>query len=207
MVLHQLEQGVDRLDPEIPAGPAGLRGQGVGFVDEQHAALGGLHGGVHLGRGLADVAGDQTGSIDLDQVAGPQVAQADEDLAHQPRDRGLACAGAADEDAMQAWRRGRAADAVAPPLSVGLQDINQARDLSLHGGEADHAVQFRQDRAQRPNGRARWMGGRNRGGGLRGRSRRLAGGIEPEAPPGDAGAGQKDQAGVGPQQGDDNRER
>ena len=63
VVLHLLDEGVDRLLAVLVAG------QRVGLVDEEHAADGGLHDLGRLHRGLADVAGDELGAVDLDELA------------------------------------------------------------------------------------------------------------------------------------------
>jgi hypothetical protein len=118
MVLHQLEQGLDRLPPEIRT-ETGVRGQRIGFIDEQHAIEGGGHGLAHADGGVADIAGDQGGAVGLDHVAAAEVAEAVEDFAHQPGDRGLAGAGIAEKEAMPGGRGGLVAEASA--LALGLQ--------------------------------------------------------------------------------------
>ena len=74
MVLHQLEEGVDRLAAEI--GPVMGGRETVGLIDEQDAVEGGLDSRAGLDGGLADVAGDEQGTVDLDDMAGAEEAEA-----------------------------------------------------------------------------------------------------------------------------------
>ena len=66
MVLHELDERVDRLPTEVVlAAP----GEGVRLVDQQRAAERRLEHGAGPGRGLADVAGDELRAVGLDEVA------------------------------------------------------------------------------------------------------------------------------------------
>src|SRR5208282_6868142 len=114
MVLHQLEQGVDRLAAEVGAVMGGS--EAVGLIDEEDAVEGGLDGVAGLDGGLADEAGDEQGAVDLDDMAGAQKAEADENLAHETGGGGLAGSGIAEEDEMEARRFGP--DAVAAPTTT-----------------------------------------------------------------------------------------
>ena len=58
MVLHQLHELGDRLGTELPC-PLGR--ERIRLVDEQHAADRAVDDGLHLERGLPDIAGDQIG--------------------------------------------------------------------------------------------------------------------------------------------------
>ena len=128
--------------------PPGGADQAVGLIDEQHAVERGLDGLAHADGGVADIAGDQGGAVGLDQVAALEIAQPVQDLAHETGDRGLAGARVAEEDAMQRRRLGPVAEAGA--LALGGEHIDPCPDLSLDGGEPDHAVQLRQGAIQRP---------------------------------------------------------
>src|SRR5208282_1919865 len=81
MILHQLEQGVDRLAAEV--GPVMGGSEAIGLIYEEDAVEGGLDDPAGLGRGLANEAGDEQGTVDFDDMAGAQKAEADENLAHE----------------------------------------------------------------------------------------------------------------------------
>ena len=66
VVLHELDDGVDRLATEVLLAAAG---ECVRLVDQQGAAERLLEHGLRLRRRLAHVAGDELGTIGLDQVA------------------------------------------------------------------------------------------------------------------------------------------
>ena len=66
-VLHLLDQGVDGLLAVLVTLGAET-GQAVGLVDEQHPTRGGGDGVGRLRRRLAEVAGDQLGAVDLDEL-------------------------------------------------------------------------------------------------------------------------------------------
>src|SRR5699024_4801406 len=94
-VLHDLHERVDRLLAEVVGAAPG---EGVGLVDEEDAADGGL-GGLHdLGGGLADVAGDEARSVGLDELTPFDDAEAAVDLGEESGDGGLAGARVAGED-------------------------------------------------------------------------------------------------------------
>ena len=73
-------------------------GQAVRLVDEQHPAGRGGDGLGRLRRRLAQVAGDQLGAVDLDELALGQQPEGVVDAADQPGDRRLAGARVARED-------------------------------------------------------------------------------------------------------------
>ena len=60
MILHQLEQGLDRLAPETRTAAAIRGSRRVGLIDEQHTVEGGGDNVAHTDRGLTDIAGDQS---------------------------------------------------------------------------------------------------------------------------------------------------
>ena len=95
VVLHVLDDGVDRLPAEVLLAAAS---EGVGLVDQQRPAERRLEHGSRLRRRLADVAGDEVGSIGLHEVALGHQAEAAQDLAEQPGHRRLAGARVAGED-------------------------------------------------------------------------------------------------------------
>src|SRR5208282_3442429 len=193
VVLHQLEQGVDRLAAEVGAVMGGS--EAVGLVDEEDAVEGCLDGLAGLDGGLADEAGDEQGTVDFEDMAGAQKAEADENLAHETGGGGLAGSGIAKEDVMEAWAFGP--DAVAATLAFGLEDGDELQDLGFDRGPADHAVHLGEDGLERTNGPAhRGPGSGARGGrgrsGLRRRRAALNGAGEPPAHDGEAEEEQAD---------------
>ena len=107
MVLHALEQRRDGLVTEVA--PGTTTDEGVGLVDEQHAAEGPVDDFVDLGRGLPDVARDETAAVGLDEMPLRQHAERVQDPRQQPRHRGLAGARVPDDDEVPCRRRARAA--------------------------------------------------------------------------------------------------
>src|SRR5208283_2513205 len=97
------------------------------------------------------------GTVGFDEVAAPEIAEAVQDLAHQPGDGRLAGAGIAEEEAVQGRRLAFVAEAGA--LALGGQHIDQPSDLRLDRGEADHGVELRERLIERArptdNGRGR----------------------------------------------------
>ena len=177
VVLHQLDQHRDRLGAEL-AGP--FLGERVGLVDEQDATDRPVDDGLHLERGLADVAGHEIGPRDLDEVAAADQADAAVQPGDDPRDRGLARPGIAGEDDVQA--RAHLGECLGPPFGVEQVDREQPPDRDLDLGQPDQRVQLGQDRlgrlgddhGRRP-GRRRGLGrgfGRRGSAGARGPGRR-----------------------------------
>ena len=165
VVLHLLDEGVDRLLGELVAG------EGVRLVDEQHAVdglgdhLGGLHGC------LSHVAGHELAAVDLDELALGQQLESPVDGADEPRDGGLAGAGVTHEDQVPAHLRSLEACFGAQPLHREQGDLPV--NLLLHPVEADHRVELGQqllDRLLRLGRRfrRRLRRGLLRGGGWRG---------------------------------------
>ncbi len=142
VVLHQLEQGVDRLPAEVGAGALAVGHEGVRLVDEQHTAEGVVEGLGGLDRRTADDLGDEVGAGDLDEVSGAQDAEFGEDAAVEPGHGGLAGAGRAGEDQVAAHRRDGHAELGA---ALGeLVEVDEGPYLVLDVGEADQGLQFRQ---------------------------------------------------------------
>ena len=148
---HGLDEFGDRLLAEVVVVEA------VRLVDEQHPAerpadgLGGAFGGA------ADVLLDQVLGRDLDQVAGGEQPLLPVDAGNQPRQGGLAGAGATEQGQVQVgqvigagrpdrgepvdvvraarfWRRAGAGQALAGEVHQGLEFalhlVGQARDLA-----------------------------------------------------------------------------
>ena len=137
MILHSFEQGVHRLQAVIAAAPVG---EGVGFVDEQHAALGLFdHLGGFDGR-LTHVARHQAGAIHLHQMALGQHAEALVNAAHEPGHHGFARAGIAGKHHMQGQIRG--GQAVPLPGLADFDPVDQAVHFVLDSIQPDIAVQL-----------------------------------------------------------------
>ena len=68
VVLHPLEQRLDRLGAEVLA-PVARRRERVRLVDEEHAVERAADRAVGLDRGRADVLADERRAVDLDEVA------------------------------------------------------------------------------------------------------------------------------------------
>ena len=137
MILHGFEQGIHRLQAVIAAAPVG---EGVGFVDEQHAALGLFdHLGGFDGR-LAHVARHQAGAVHLHQMALGKHAQALVNAAHEPGYHGFARAGIAGKHHMQGQIGGR--QAVLLPGLANFDPVDQAVHLVLDPIQPDIAVQL-----------------------------------------------------------------
>ena len=160
LVLHLLDQGVDRLGAVLVAG------ERVRLVDEEDAADRRRHHLGGLDRGLAEEAGHQLGPVDLDQLALAEQAERPVDAGHQPRDRGLAGAGVAVEDQVPGDRGRPQPGVLAQPL-----DPEHGRlpvDLGLDLGQPDQGVELgeqlldrlrRRLRLLRHSATAAWCGG------------------------------------------------
>ena len=138
VVLHPLEQRLDRLGAEVEALLG--RGERVGLVDEEHAVEGAAHGPLGLDRGQADVLADETGAVDLDQVAATKEPHRVVHLGEEARDRRLAGARVAEEDEVLRGRDLREPVLRAPALH--LEERDERADLLLHGLEADEGVEL-----------------------------------------------------------------
>ena len=88
VVLHPLEQRLDRLGPEVL--PFVTRCERVRLVDEEHAVERPPDRAVGLDRGHADVLADEPGAVDLDEMAALEQTHGAIHLGEQPRDRRLA---------------------------------------------------------------------------------------------------------------------
>src|SRR5437763_1735728 len=88
VVLHALEQRLDRLVAEVE--PVGVTSQRVRLVDEENAVDGLADHPLGLDRRETDVLTDETGAVDLDEMAALEQAHGAIHLREQPRDGRLA---------------------------------------------------------------------------------------------------------------------
>ncbi len=163
LVLHLLDEGVDGLLPVLVAR------EGVGLVDEQHTPdrgrgdLGGLDGG------LAEVARDELGAVDLDELSGAEQPERVVDPADETRDGRLAGAGVADEH--EVARHRRRSEACLTTLGVDLEHRDLLMDLPLDPAQPDEVVEFGEEFLDRLLGLGR-LGRRGRVAGIPARVRR-----------------------------------
>ena len=137
MVLHRLQQGLNGLTAEVVL-PAGR--ERVSLVNEEHAAQGGLNHFLRLKGGLAHIARHQARAVHFDQLALAQDADGRVQAADQAGDGGLAGAGVAEEDHVEAHRRDR--KVVLLTELADLDKVDEVLDLLLHGLKAHQAVQL-----------------------------------------------------------------
>ena len=121
--------------------------QRVGLVDEQHATERPTDDLLDLERRLADVARDEIGPRDLDELAAADDPDAAVQPGDDPRDGRLAGAGRPGEDDVEALVDGRQAGRLA--LGVEHLDGDQAPDRGLDRDEADERVELGEDRRGR----------------------------------------------------------
>ena len=140
VVLHGLEEGVDGLHAEVVR--PGIGGQGIGLVDEEQAAVRTVHDLLGLDGRLADIAADEPGAVDLDQVPLAEHAELLIDLAEQTRHGGLAGTGVAGKDHVQRHMRLRQT-ALLTQL-VDLQQVDETIQVLLDLGQTDETVQVRE---------------------------------------------------------------
>ena len=137
MVLHRLEQRVDGLLTEVVVA---LAVEGVGFVDEQHAAERLFDDLARLDGRLADIAGDKPAAVDLDKLSLREYAERTVDTRHQTRDHRLARAGVAGEDHVE-----REVRVGKPRLLAPLEDsrhVDEVIHLALDLAKADVGVKL-----------------------------------------------------------------
>ena len=99
LILHHLEQDLDRLDSVVALVLGAV--EVVGLVDEQHPAVGALEHLLGLGRGVADVLAHEVVARDRDDVVALDVAQPVKDVGDAHRHRRLARARVAGEAHVQ----------------------------------------------------------------------------------------------------------
>ena len=131
MVLHAFHQRVDGLQAEaVVLAPV----EGVGLVDEQHAAQGGLDGLLGEGRGVAHVLAHQVAPGDFHQLSALQHANSLEVPGDDAGHGGLACTGVAGEYHVHGG--GVGLEAPLPAQLLDFEVILQGEDVVLHRLEA-----------------------------------------------------------------------
>jgi hypothetical protein len=148
VVLHPLQERLDRLGAEVEAAVPASRRERVGLVDEQDAVERAPDRPVGLERRLADVAADQRGAVDLDEVSLVEQAHRSVHLGEQAGDGGLAGARIAEEDEVLA-RRDLGQLMLLPP-GLHLEERDERVHLLLHGLQSDQAVELGLQLGQRP---------------------------------------------------------
>ena len=140
VILHRFEYRLYRLASEVVL-TAGS--EGVGFINKQHTAECGFNYLLRLERGLPDVACDEPGAVDLDELPLFQHAYRRVQPAYDARDRGLARAGVAHEHHVQAHRRD--GEPVLFAQSAHLDKVHQVLDVLLHIVKPDEGVELRHE--------------------------------------------------------------
>ena len=138
MVLHELDDRVDRLPPEVLLAATRQR---VRLVDEQGPAERRLHDGARARRRLADVPGDEVRAVGLDEMTLGHDPEGTQDLAQQAGDGGLARAGIAGEHEVVARLDRRQATLGTQALDP--QQAGQATHVGLDVGESDQCRRAR----------------------------------------------------------------
>ncbi len=131
VVLHPLQQGLDRLRAEVEALVHGR--ERVGLVDEEDPVQRPPDHPVGLDRGHPDVLAHEPRPIGLDEVATAQQPHRAVHLREQPGDRGFSCAGVAEEDEVLRGRDLR--QTVALTLRLYLEESHERPNLVLDGLE------------------------------------------------------------------------
>ena len=137
VVLHRLQDRVDRLLAEVVFGFVGER---VRFVDEEESALRAFDDLRRLDRGLADVAGDETRTVDFDEVALREDAEGVVDARHDAGDGRLTGTGVAAEDHMEREVGDREAGFL--PHVVDHDHADQVVDLAFDAVQTDVGVEL-----------------------------------------------------------------
>ena len=141
VVLHSLQQRLDRLGPEVLPHVGARPREGVRLVDEEDAVEGALDRAVGLDRRRPHVLADEPRPVDLDQVALLEQAHRAVHLREQARDRRLARPRVAEED--EVLRGRNLGQAVLEPPRLHLEERDQRPHLLLHSLEADERVELR----------------------------------------------------------------
>ena len=137
MVLHRLEERIDGLLTEVVVA---LAVEGVGFVNEQHAAECLFDDLARLDGRLTDIARDKTAAVNLDKLSLREYAERTVDARHQARDHRLARAGVAGKDHVEREIRIRQSRLLAP-LEDG-RHVDEVIHLALDLAKADVGVEF-----------------------------------------------------------------
>src|SRR6476620_11569275 len=146
VVLHSLEQRLDRLRPEVLALVS--RRERVRLVDEEDAVERAPDHPVGLDRRHADVLPDEPGPVDFNEMAAAQQAHRSVHLREQPRDCGLARPWIPEEDEMLRGRNLR--EPVPLTLGLNLEKSDERPHLLLHRLEPDESVELSLELGHRP---------------------------------------------------------
>jgi hypothetical protein len=146
VVLHPLEQRLDRLRPEIVVRRLGR--ERVGLVDEEDAVERPPDHPLGLERRCPHVLADEPAAVDLDEMPAPQQPHRPVHLRQQPGDGGLTGAGVPVEDEMLA--RCDLGKVVLLPARLHLEESDERAHLLLDRGEPDERVELRLQLLQRP---------------------------------------------------------
>jgi hypothetical protein len=148
VVLHPLQQRLDRLVPEVEL--IAVSGECIRLVDEKHAVESASHDPVCLERGKPDVLPDEPGSVDLDQLAAAKEPHRAVHLGEQPGDRRLAGAWVAEEHEM--LRRCNLRHAGVLTASLDAQERDERAYLVLDRLEARQRVELGEQLVERSCG-------------------------------------------------------
>ncbi len=127
--------------PPVVGGAGG--GQGVGFVQKQHAPQGGLEDLLGLQGGLPHVPRHQAGPVHLHQLALGEDADGPVQLADEPGHGGLSRAGVAHEHQVEGQGQGGQTGRL--PEAADLHEVHQAVDLRLHPLQPHQSIQLGQE--------------------------------------------------------------
>jgi hypothetical protein len=133
VVLHALEQRLDRLGPKVH--PLVRGRERVRLVDEEDAVERPPDHAVCLQRRRPDVLSDEPGAVDLDEMTALEESHRLIHLRQQTGHGRLSSTGIAEEDEMLRGRHLR--QAVALALRLHLQEGDERPNLLLDGLEAD----------------------------------------------------------------------
>ena len=146
VVLHPLEQRLDRLGPEIVVRRLGR--ERIGLVDEEDAVEGPPDHPLGLEGGRPDVLADEPAAVHLDEMAAPEQAHCAVHLRQQPGDCRLAGAGIPVEDEVLARRH--LGEVVLLPARLHLEEGDERAHLLLDRLEPDERVELGLELLQRP---------------------------------------------------------
>ena len=144
VVLHAFQQDFDGLAAKIVA--VLLVDQGVGLVDEQHAAQSFLDDLLGFQGGLSHISGHQAGAVHLDELSLGQNADGVVNFGQQTGHRGLAGAGVAHKHQMEG-HGGNGQTGFLPELSH-LHQVDEAFHILLHPFQTTQSVQLGQNGVQ-----------------------------------------------------------
>src|SRR5437763_13151116 len=145
VVLHPLQQRLDRLGPEVL--PLVAPVERVGLVDEEDAVERAADDAVGLERSRAHVLADEAGPVDLYQVAALRQADRPARLGKEPRNRRLARAWVAEED--EVLRRRDLRQPVLLALGLDLEKRDERPYLLLDRFETGQRIELRLERSER----------------------------------------------------------